>query len=427
MIKDFENQKIGWKKSVRPICRKQKVLIANLDNGGSLFISKECYEILQEAIEQGMTFKELLDCIEDMDSRKYMEALVTALRNIRVWNYEGEKIKSEFFDISVDITNNCNLRCRHCCVSAGELLEGKDVDETHIMELFRKVLSLNPACLTISGGEALCRPDFKKIVSYIRGDYHKILTLMTNATLIDEDMAAFICKNFDSVDVSIDGCDEESCSKIRGEGTFKRCIQGIELLQKCGMKKISASMVLARENEYARDGFIKLCKDMGLHPIIRSLDISGRAASHLHPPIVQHQKRSCEDIKNSFVKNEMWKFRPQVMACQGAKVQFLIGFQGNIYPCGAMLSEEFCMGNVYEIENLKEYLENQEFHKTKGYQNFESCKPYHDEKCGGCDFSILCFSCANEVKNARADNSMYKDCVENSFYYDLYWENYESN
>lgn len=402
-------------------------MVANTNNGGGLFITDECYDIINNAIKCKMTFGDLIKCIEETESKKYMIELLERLHYIHVWSFESDDIRSEYFQIDIDITNKCNLRCKHCCVSAGEGLQGEDLPHEKIIRLVDQVVKMNPAKITISGGEALIRTDFQEVISFIRKKYDKTLVLMTNATLIDDDMAEFIVNSFDMVDVSIDGSDEKSCNILRGAGTFEKCIRGIKLLQENGMKNISASMVLTKENMYAKKDFFILCERMNIYPIIRGLDLSGRAKSGLEKPENDNIKINTEEIQKRFICNKAWEHMPQIMACQGAKIEFLIGYTGNIYPCGALLDDEFYLGNVFEIEDLKKYLENREFEDLEGYKNFEKYIMYKGIKCNDCDFNILCFSCVNEIKNKINDGTIYRDCQEQAFCFGLYWEEYESN
>ncbi|MBD5555122.1 MAG: radical SAM protein [Roseburia sp.] len=427
MFKKFCDNKIGFKPSIQFIKRKNKILIANTNNGGGLFITDECYEIINNAIKEHMTFGDLIECIEENESKEYMTVLLERLYCIRAWDFESDEILSEYFEIDIDITNECNLRCKHCCVSAGDNLQGEDLPHEKVMEMVEKVINMNPAQISISGGEPLVRADFREIILFIREKYDKPLILMTNATLIDDSMAEFIANNFNVVDVSIDGGDEKSCAILRGAGTFEKSINGIRRLQEKGMNKISASMVLTKDNIYAKDDFLELCKKMNIKPCIRGLDLSGRAQSGLEKPKNYRKRHSKDEIKESFICNKTWEHIPQIMACQGAKIEFQIGHTGNIYPCGALLDEEFHLGNVFEVTDLKRYLEDREFEKGEGYRNFEKYKSYRDLKCKNCDFNILCFSCVSEIKNKIQDRTVYEDCDEQSFFFGLYWEDYEGN
>ena len=294
------------------------------------------------------------------------------------------------------------------------------------MYIVKQVVSMQPASICISGGEPLVRKDFFDIVNYIRSNYSKRLTLMTNATLINENIAKFIAEKFDSVDVSIDGYDEESCKLLRGEGTFEKCIRGIKNLQAEGMTKISASMVVFKGNEDAKPEFRKLCDSLGIYPIFRALSNVGRAKNGLETSLVEDVEISKEQIKHNFCKYEMWNDTLMSMGCQGARIEFQISHTGDIFPCGALMEDEFIMGNVLKIGDLKEYLEFGKYKESTGYKHFISYMPTNLEHCEKCDYNLLCFTCVSEIRDKINNNTIYKNCEKDKYRYSLYWENYES-
>ncbi len=423
------NYSVNFKKSVKIIKGNGKSLICNIDNAECIFLSNECVDIINSAIKEKITFNELFEAIEEDKSKEYMKKLVNKLESLHMWSYENnELIQSNQFSISIDITDKCNLRCKHCCISAGEKIKGEDLSHDDLLNLVCKVAKLNPQILTLSGGEPLMREDFREITQSIRDIYDGTLTLMTNAVLIDEDIAAFIAEKYNAVDVSIDGADEQSCTLLRGEGVFEKTIRGINLLKQAGVKKISASMVKTKENQYAVGDFNKLCEEeLEVTPMIRSLDNSGRAQS-VYDSIKITASREYDEkcAEEAFVSNKIYKHRPQVFACQGAKRQFQIDYRGNIFPCAALMDDKFCLGNVINIDNLKEYFEQRKFEDTEGYKEFNSLLPYNLNGCEECNENILYFSCANEIRRYAEQGILEEVCKENRHYYKLYWGSYES-
>ena len=52
---------------------------------------------------------------------------------------------------------------------------------------------------------------------------------MTNGTLITPKNVKEIVSQIDSIDISLDGADEESCAVIRGKGVFEKVVSSIKL------------------------------------------------------------------------------------------------------------------------------------------------------------------------------------------------------
>ena len=67
-------------------------------------------------------------------------------------------------EISIEITNKCNLNCKHCCIDANSRTDEMSTDE--IYRSIRKIAKWNPDNVSISGGEPLVRRDIKEILIY---------------------------------------------------------------------------------------------------------------------------------------------------------------------------------------------------------------------------------------------------------------------
>ena len=420
---DFEN-KVKFSKSTKLLKGENKTLLASMDNGESIFISNECLNIFNEAEKENLSFKKLLDCIEDKESRDYLKNLINKIDSYKMWKHsEIENYPCENMNISLDITNNCNLRCKHCCVNAGEDLRGEDLPTEKILSISKKLAEINPVSITISGGEPLIRSDFKEITKTIRDTYKGTLTLMTNGVLIDDDMAKFISENYTSVDVSLDGYNEETCSTIRGKGTFEKVMKGISFLKKYNCK-ISASMVVTKETENYKKNFMDLCKENGIFGMLRTFDAVGRGKNNeTQLKVVEEDIESIDwkRVEEKFVKNKVFKERPQIFACQGAKREFQIDHKGNVFPCASFMDDEYILFNVNDVDNLKDYLERGEFKKSIGYKNFIQYIPCNVKECSNCNKQLLCFSCARTVRDNVKNNTIKNVCKEYSKYYDMYW------
>lgn len=422
-----ENLQIQFSKGVKFLTGEKKSLICNTNNAEGLFVSNECRDIIETAIREKICFQELFKSIEDDESRDYMRRLAAELDALGMWkDKDDDYLDFSTVNFSYDITNDCNLRCRHCCVSAGKRGKEYDLSTKEVLSNLHKIAGLNPASIAISGGEPLVRNDFFELIQAVREIYQGRMILMTNATLINQTAAAFIKKNFDSVDVSIDGADEKSCSYLRGKGTFQKCMEGIRELKNAGMEKITASMVTTAETRDSKRDFRKLCEKLDIIPIFRGLDNSGRAKEiYSEAEIEQTSGQDLSKIEENFVKNKTYRMKPQIFACQGAKREFQIDSRGNIFPCGALMDDKFAMGNLCEITDLNDYLGNRRFENTKGYKNFKSFFPDQVEICRDCNKNLLCFSCVNEVRRFVENGRNQNLCKENQCYYDLYWNEYE--
>lgn len=99
--------------------------------------------------------------------------------------YFRTSVKSPYRKALIQITEQCNLHCFHCFISAshqGKMISVEDIDKIVIPKLREfRVLKV-----TLTGGEPFCHPDIIKIVSLFR-DARIPVGICTNATLISNE------------------------------------------------------------------------------------------------------------------------------------------------------------------------------------------------------------------------------------------------
>lgn len=137
----------------------------------------------------------------------------------------------------LNITNICNLACKHCYLGKPGNLE-IDID------IFEKAVSqfetMGGLKLMISGGEPLLHSRFWELME-ILPSYELRVVLLSNGTMIDETAARKLSVYADEVQVSIDGIGSHDL--LRGKGSYKRSMEGISNLVRSGIPVSVATMV----------------------------------------------------------------------------------------------------------------------------------------------------------------------------------------
>jgi radical SAM protein with 4Fe4S-binding SPASM domain len=126
-----------------------------------------------------------------------------------------------------EITEDCNLNCPYC----------RRQDYSRSFSLEESLLVINSIAqnyrpiIVFSGGEPLLYPHLFEVASYAHQKDLKT-ALATNTTLVDEDLAAKIeLAGFHRLAVSLDSVSEQINDLLRGSGTFKKALAGIERLR----------------------------------------------------------------------------------------------------------------------------------------------------------------------------------------------------
>jgi uncharacterized protein len=242
-----------------------------------IFLNKEGYTIF-ELFKNSKRIKNVLyeyqNSLDRKDQKIFLEHLSDTIEIIRQLSKGGFLLKEEFdesiflkeiqeesvFEPRIDgmyilPTLACNFSCKYCDIIQGDLRK----DHHRRMEKMSKETMKKGIDLFINnvsktrdikkwiifyGGEPLLYPDLVKFgVEYLRkeeilfafGKRGVDISLLTNGSLIEDDMIKFF-KDFNvGVGISLDGREADN-DKMRqypdGKGTFKDAVRGLKILQK---------------------------------------------------------------------------------------------------------------------------------------------------------------------------------------------------
>lgn len=145
------------------------------------------------------------------------------------------------------ITGRCNLRCRHCFMSAPEAALGEPSLE-QCLDVVAQLAECGVGSVSITGGEPLVRRDFWQIVDALCREGIRITTLFTNGVLLD----GAVLDGFESrglhpqIQFSFDGV---GCHDwLRGvDGAERAVTRAMRLSAERGFE-VSAAMCLNRRN-----------------------------------------------------------------------------------------------------------------------------------------------------------------------------------
>ncbi|RPJ08109.1 MAG: radical SAM protein [Deltaproteobacteria bacterium] len=138
--------------------------------------------------------------------------------------------------LELQITDRCNLRCRHCYLGDGR---HRDLPLNTIEKVFVEFEEIQGLRLLLSGGEPLLHPHFWRINEVLE-NYAFRSVLLSNGTLIDRESARRL--RVHEVQISLDGM-KEGHEAIRGQDTYDRAIRAIDRLQEVGIRVSIATMI----------------------------------------------------------------------------------------------------------------------------------------------------------------------------------------
>lgn len=154
------------------------------------------------------------------------------------------EISSDYSLLTLNITEECNLRCKHCYRYSGVPLEN-EISDIVLLNILEQHISRGGKILRISGGEPLLRKETTiNLIKLAKKRDLKVL-LLTNGTLFSSELTRlFIHLKVDRIQVSLDGIDEESCSSVRGPGVFNKVIKGLSYFRGSDVKLFIAIVLI---------------------------------------------------------------------------------------------------------------------------------------------------------------------------------------
>lgn len=161
------------------------------------------------------------------------------------------------------ITDQCNLKCRHCCVYSKKEPLVKSYEE--IRKELQYCYDLGSRFVDFEGGEpTLWREgerDLNSLIDLAKEIGFFSTTITTNA------IRPFTGSKADSIWVSMDGIGKYH-DRVRGEGAFEKLVKNIE---SSGHADLSVNMVVSKLNVESVDESMEFVKN---NPYIKSISIN---------------------------------------------------------------------------------------------------------------------------------------------------------
>ena len=207
-----------------------------------------CGHILKEVIEKfADNVEEVYKVLVQLEAKQFT--------NLNVQNIENGETMQLY------ITNNCNLRCKHCYMYADYEKEN-EITLDEIKKLCSNFKIQGGKYVTLTGGEVTTRNDLDKIIKFLHNLDLGIHILSNGVNWSDELIELVAQSNVERVQISLDGFDEKSNSMIRGVGVFDKILDTIDKLVK---KNVNVSVAVTPLYEVAlknKEKYIKFSKSL---------------------------------------------------------------------------------------------------------------------------------------------------------------------
>jgi radical SAM protein with 4Fe4S-binding SPASM domain len=303
--------------------------------------------------------------------------------------------------VSWEVTNKCNLHCRHCNTSAVAGRCGpEELTTTEMLRVVDELANMSVARLALEGGEPLLREDLIEIIVHA-ADQCLDTWVLTNGVLLTAADLKVLKTTGTVVQVSLDG-PEEVHDEIRGKrGTFGAAVAGIEQCLALGID-VRVNAVASAINWPTVQEVVDLGLTLGLREVRIAPYCPTRPDDPLRllPEQFSAMRRLIGELRNAvgdrialrpfspkfdiFDTNLPSLFTPGAMLCEAGTILCSIMADGTVLPCTHLAESAFHCGNVRD-HGLAEI-----WQRSPALSGFRPVAATLPSICAGCNIAQTC-------------------------------------
>ena len=313
--------------------------------------------------------------------------------------------------ISWNVTANCNLKCAHCYINAGEKKTIDELSTDAAKMLIHQIAEVSKPLLILSGGEPLLRKDIFELVRY-GADRGLKMAMGSNGMLIDDAVARNL-KNagITTVSISLDSRGPSLHDEFRGvEGSWQRAIEAIKALRRNNVIT-QVNTTVTKQNYNEINDIMTLAEKMGVEnfhlfflvPTGRGTRIEDITPDMYETMIdstfrmaLQHNlnvKPSCAPQFMRIAQETGVDMKRWVRGCMAGLYYCRIYPTGEVTPCPYLPIK---LGNIRET-SFKEI-----WYKSEVLGNLRDFKKLKG-KCGICEYNDVCGGCRARAYGLTSD------------------------
>jgi radical SAM protein with 4Fe4S-binding SPASM domain len=151
----------------------------------------------------------------------------------------GRNEKPSLRYLMLEVTDRCNLRCRHCYLGDAGVVDLEWETARRVLDDFEDIGGLR---LMVTGGEPLLYPHLDMLNRGLAGRSYRSV-LISNGTLMEDvDLGRL---NFKEVQFSVDGL-EEGHDRLRGKGNYRKVMAAVRRARRAGIDVSVATVIHSR-------------------------------------------------------------------------------------------------------------------------------------------------------------------------------------
>ena len=399
---------------------------------GAFFVNKSAKDILKlcngaysvkEIIEKFCTFNNIKN---PTDYKKYTLYTLSFLEtskehgHIKFLQRKSSKTAPKFtgsedyympINVTVELTDNCNLKCKHCYKGDSQKL--KELSTPDMLSILKSLVENGVKGIELTGGEPLMHSDFFDILEFC-GENFAVIAILTNGYFLNKEVAYKMKKYREKivVSVSLDSSTSDFHDNFRGvNGSFERAKHAISCLSQYGIY-VRVGMSVTPDNFYDIENTLLLSKGLGadsftFSPVLpygRGQSINWDVSTEERKRMLEYEKLIYERHKDflTILTKESKEQMERDGNCGAGWKTFVLDAQGNVRPCVMMAkSSSSSFGNLND-QNPKDIFSN----SLSWY--FRELRAPSKQICGDCKFLPFCRNCP--IRGVRIYKTKNKYC-----------------
>lgn len=220
------------------------------------FVTNSIGKLILEKVDAGLDLESVTQAVcetlQDESQHKkvpeFIENYLAQLKQVK-FIHDGEYEQLDWHSgvlespviLYIHLTSKCNLKCPYCYNQdhRNNLLQKKEEEGSFsdFINLIDQTAEIGIREVKLTGGEALL---FKGVLAIAEHAKSKgmAVNLLTNATIMNKEIAEKIARVVDSVSISLDGARPEMHDPVRGRGTHQKVLNSIGQLRQASTLKI---------------------------------------------------------------------------------------------------------------------------------------------------------------------------------------------
>lgn len=349
--------------------------------------------------------------------------------------------------LHLEITNACNLSCKHCYVSSGQALPNEMTDE----EIYKAIDLLPPYSgmqLAISGGEPITRKNCMEFVRYAAMTCGHKVDLYTNAWKFPRRFAEIIREINRSaighvrIQMSLEGAKGQTSDMVRGAGAYSEAMKSLDMFKELGLAPdVVLFVCVTRNNIDEFEEIIELAEKNGIGQLVFSQwQRQGHASNTPWTSIapLTHQWISAGERILAYRNSNLRVFgnfhgdlrnapsgRLDLDADLFPKHVYFYNAFPRITPEGDILADQLWVSPDWFLGNVKDGVTLESaFHSAKFHAQLEMMRDRtrHIEECRQCLWHDLCEGGSPGHTHAEYGHMNAKDlfCETRMYWFDRY-------